>query len=421
MLKKANSLYFILFFGICVANAQNLTKSPYSALGIGDMHFGGTAKQSAMGQLGQNIRDSFAINSLNPASYGALRQTVLEAGALYSQGTISTSTAQSEVDNYSFGYFKLAFPVSTKWSWGMGFGLEPYSNVGYNTSSVMNFPEDTATLKQVGTGGLSRFYGGTGIALFKGLSLGFQASYIFGTLESIQTFIIPAKSNKFNLEKQTKNIVGDFQFQYSLQYQQTFKTDYHFVVGASFWQQSNLNTSQEFFAKSMGLGGLMGVVDTIAYTKRDGIKLTLPNQMALGFGLAKQDNWFIGVEGTYQAWSDYRLDGNSDSLKNNIGIHIGASYTPNILDYSNYFKRIEYRAGFKYDNGNMNVNGKDITNYLFSVGAGLPLGKVKNKLNLSFEYLIRGTHESDLIKEEYFRFVIGITVSDKWFNRYKYD
>ncbi len=427
MFKRALCLCISVTIGFFEVTAQNLTKSPYSSLGVGDIHFPGTAKQSALGQLGQGIRSSFEINSLNPASYGALKETVLEAGALYSVGTISSSTSVSEVDNFSFGYFKLAFPVSYKLGWGMGFGLEPYSNVGYDVSSSLKFPDYDATLKQVGSGGLSRFYGGTGIAFIKdkkdsfSFSGGVQASYIFGSNETKQTLIIPREFNRFNTEQQTRTIIGDFQFQYSLQYHQKLKNDITLVGGASMWQQARLNASQEYFAKSMGLGGLVGVVDTIAYVENSDITILLPSSYALGFGMEKKDKWFAGAEVSYQAWSDYRLNGQSDSLKNAIGINLGASYIPNISNFKNYFSRVEYRAGLRFDNGNVNANNTDIVNYAFSLGAGLPLGKSKNRLNVGLEYMVRGTHDNSLIKEEYFRFVLGISVSDKWFNRYKYD
>jgi hypothetical protein len=91
------------------------------------------------------------------------------------------------------------------------------------------------------------------------------------------------------------------------------------------------------------------------------------------------------------------------------------------LDYKNYFKRIEYRAGFRYDNGNIILSNTRISTYGLSVGMGMPLGKSKSRINLSAEYFVKGTTNNNLIKEEYFRFILGLNFSDKWFQRYKYD
>jgi long-subunit fatty acid transport protein len=404
------------------AMAQNFTRSPYSAFGIGEQHFGGTVKQFGMGQLSLTLNNPFEINSTNPASYGSLLQTVIEAGAEYSNGTLTNATSSSPVESYSFSYFRIAFPVSYKLKWGFGFGLDPYSNMGYDVSSKAIFPDYTATIKQKGMGGLTRFYGGTGISLFKGFSAGIQASYIFGTLENTQTLIIPSEFKRFNIENQNRIIAGDFQFQYSFQYQHNLKdTNYRVIIAGSIMQQSNLSAQREFFVKSMGIGGLIGVVDTIDYRNNISGNIILPASYALGIGLNKKDKWFVGAEANYTQWSDYRIFGSSDSLFNSFGINAGGSWVPNYLDFKNYFSRVEYRAGIRYNNGSLKIDGENIGNLGLSVGLGLPLGKSRNKLNIGFEYLMRGTTKVGLIQEEYFRFTLGVSVSDKWFTRYKYD
>jgi hypothetical protein len=110
-----------------------------------------------------------------------------------------------------------------------------------------------------------------------------------------------------------------------------------------------------------------------------------------------------------------------DSLQNSLGFNIGGSYIPNATDYKNYFNRVEYRAGLKYDGGNVIWADKNISSYGFSLGMGMPLGKSKSKLNIAGEYYARGTTANNLIKEEYFRIVLGLNFSDRWFQRYKYD
>ncbi|MFN5885552.1 MAG: hypothetical protein ACK445_09455 [Bacteroidota bacterium] len=422
MLNKALRLFLLAQCLAFAAISQNFTRSPYSAFGIGELHFGGTVKQAGMGQLSLTLNNPFEINATNPTSYGSLLQTVIEAGAEYSSGTLSTATASSPAENYSFSYFRLAFPVSYKLKWGFGFGLDPYSNTGYDVSSQAVFSDYTATIKQKGIGGLTRFYSGTGIALFNGFSVGVQASYIFGTLENVQSLIIPAQYKRFNLENQNRIIAGDFQFQYSFQYQHNLKdTNYRVIIGGSMTQQSNMSAKREFFAKSMGIGGLMGVVDTIDYQNNISGDIILPTSYGLGIGLHKKDKWFAGAEANYTNWSDYRIFGSSDSLFNSFGINAGGYWVPNYLDFKNYFSRIEYRAGIRYDYGSLKIDGEYIGNLGLSVGLGLPLGKTRNKLNLGFEYLVRGTTKAGLIQEEYLRFTLGISVSDKWFTRYKYD
>jgi hypothetical protein len=110
-----------------------------------------------------------------------------------------------------------------------------------------------------------------------------------------------------------------------------------------------------------------------------------------------------------------------DSLKNMTSLNVGGFYTPDAYAIKSYFKRIEYRAGMRYDNGMLSANGTNVSTLAFSIGAGLPLGKTRSKVNLAAEYMMRGTTEQKLVREEYIRFVIGVSISDKWFYRYRYD
>ena len=56
-----------------------------------------------------------------------------------------------------------------------------------------------------------------------------------------------------------------------------------------------------------------------------------------------------------------------------------------------------------------------------SFGLGLPLRKTKSEINLSVEVGERGTTNNNLIKEQFLRFQIGLSLSDIWFVKRKYD
>jgi hypothetical protein len=146
--------------------------------------------------------------------------------------------------------------------------------------------------------------------------------------------------------------------------------------------------------------------------------------MSVKAGLAyeKPDKWNVAAEVFSTQWTGYSVFGAAEPFyKNQLGFNIGAGITPNNTDFKNYLKRIEYRIGMRYDNGNLRINGKDISTLGFSCGLGLPLPKSYSSCNISFEYYTRGTSEAQLLKEEYFRLMVGVTISDRWFRRYKYD
>ncbi|MES2779843.1 MAG: hypothetical protein V4651_08070 [Bacteroidota bacterium] len=429
MQHKASRLILFLTVSLVFgfgAVAQNLTKSPYSIIGVGEMQFQGTSLQSAMGQIGQGLRKVSDINMLNPASYSGLKYTVIEGGLIYSQGTLSQNSTKSDIDNSSFTYFMFGLPVSVKHKMGVVLGLSPYSSIGYNVSTTTNYPYYPATTQMTGTGGLSKFNIGFGAQLIKGISAGVNLSYIFGQLNTDQKLIIPTEYNKFNVAETRSRIVNGSQLQGGLQYYKDFekgfkKEKYSFTAGASYTMAAALSGKQEYFVRTMPVGSTLGTKDTIAYTDSEKGKIELPYSFSVGLGLEKKDKWTVGMDVYSTNWSTYRSFGTTDSLHNSYGMNIGGSYTPNYMDYKNYFSRIEYRAGARFDGGNLILAGNSISSYGISLGAGLPLGKSRSKLNITGEYYVKGTTNSNLIKEEYFRIVIGINFSDRWFQRSKYD
>jgi len=431
MLNKAfRLLAFFSATALCV-HAQNLTKSPYSALGIGDLQFGGNALQSALGQCSQGFRRPSDINSQNPASYGSLKYTVFEAGFKYTLGTISDKTNSSSIDNYSYGYLNVGIPLSQKLRWALAFGLQPYSSVGYNVSSDIDVSNASgyhfpANEKTVGRGGISKVYLGTGIALLRDLSFGVNLSYLWGQSKTVKSIYIDPSYNLYNIEETSNNYFGDFYFDYGLQYHKIFKDKngkpkYKVVVGSTVNMATAIRSTREYNARSMGVGGILNTKDTIVQPQSYSGTLNLPLNLKTGFSFEETDHWMICGDVNMANWSQFQLFETKDQLKDVLGISFGASYLPAKFDVqANYFKHIEYRIGARYDNGYLNIAGIPIVTTGVSAGLGLPVGKYKSKLNLTAEYFVRGTTNNSLIQENYFRIILGVTFTDKWFDRYKY-
>lgn len=429
MLIKAKSLVGLLLVLLCVhqVSAQNITKSPYSAIGIGDVQFGGSAAFQSMGQVNQALNSYCVINNQNPASYSKFQLSIWDFAATGAIGNLSTQTSSTGTVTASLAYFALGMPLSQKLNWGLSFGLMPYSSVGYNITRAVTNPTYTATEKIAGNGGSSKFYVGTGIKLYKGLSAGINASYIYGQINNTLLLDIPSSYQMYNLSEVRSRYIGDFSTDIGLQYTDTFTykdNRYTWGLGATFTPQANLQSTEDFSVRTLGVGitdpSNVGKDTIDSGVGKKGV-VVLPAQLQAGVYFAEKDKWLIAADVTYQNWQNYQAFNFKDSLKNSLGFKIGGSFTPDAGDAKHFLKRVEYKAGFRYDNGHLKFGDNNINTIGFSVGFGLPLGKSKSQLNLAAEYLVRGTTKSNLIKEEYFRFTIGVSICDKWFYRYKYD
>lgn len=431
MLIKAKRLLCIsLLFCAQQLVAQNVTRSPYSSLGLGELQFTGSAWMGAMGQVSQGISSPFTINNQNPASYGSLQLTTFDVAGSGAVGKMTTATASSTVRTASYGYFALGMPLSQKLKWGASFGLMPFTSVGYNITRNVSQPTFTGTEQVTGRGGLSRFYLGTGIKVYKGLSAGVNASYLYGQLKHTLFLDIPAEYSMYNIVEERNRYVGDMYYDLGLQYTDTFvykEEKFKWGAGITFSPETNLSASDDYNVRTLPIGSKLSSgsagygKDTAANVSNAKGTVVMPMVIKGGIHLQQIDKWSVSIDAGYYNWANYRAFGRSDSLKNTLSLGIGLSIIPNATAIKGYLKKIEYRAGARYDNGNLKVNGQSINTYAVSAGLGLPMGRVRSRLNLTAEYMVRGTTSERLVREEYFRFTVGVIICDKWFYRYRYD
>ncbi|MDG1452800.1 MAG: hypothetical protein P8Q33_08455, partial [Polaribacter sp.] len=161
-------------------------------------------------------------------------------------------------------------------------------------------------------------------------------------------------------------------------------------------------------------------------------KYRLPTKTNFGIGMGKLDKWYVGVEYENQNAIETLGFSNTSNLAYNYGnsnrISLGGFYLPKINSISSYWSRVTYRAGIRFENTGLRVDGSGLnTNFTpiddigISFGLGLPL-KQLSSLNLGFEYGKKGTTANSLIQENYFNFRLGLSLTDtNWFQKRKID
>ncbi len=416
--------------------SQNITKSPYSIIGVGDILFKGNACNYTLGQTTQGKRSPFHINTLNPASYSNLTFTNIEAGAVYSNANFEGAANISGVNNAWISYINFAFPLSAKRGIGASFGTSPFSGVGYNISSSNLISGDTgnslpinipATNNYSGRGGLSMFYLGYGMRLYRTVSVGMNANYIFGQIKNTNQLLIPAQYKMFNLNEDKVSYLRGWSYDIGIQLHDTFnfgklKThEYEWAIGATLTPASILDVDQSYILRTLPIGSGIGIKDTVFNNENLKGTANFPLGWKLGFSVGEKEKWnFAGdLKGTN--WSDFKNFGVNDSLRDSWGIGLGGSIIPDYRNQKNILYRLEYRIGYRYEQSNISINKTGIDIQAITFGLGIPLTKSRSKLNLGFEYLTRGTAQNGLVQENYFRFIVGISFTDKWFHRYRYD
>jgi len=427
MLRRLKKIPFLIFQVLLVfalsAHAQIRIASPYSRFGLGDLTGNNNAWSASMGEIGYGVRSPYHVNFSNPASYTAFDSLsfVFEGGFLSDFVTLK-SNVQSENRNYaSLGYLLFGMPITTWWKTSIG--LVPLSDVGYNVSSL----ETAAGIGHVdrlytGSGGINRFIWGNGFKIFKNLSIGINASYLFGTINREAVALFPDSVYFIDFKVDNNTSINSLYFDYGIQYTKTLKHNLKLTVGGVFAPNTNIHARTDMLAQTFFLGsdGVEHPRDTI--TKESGIHGTIliPLKAGVGFSFEKTDKWMAGADFSWQNWKKFKAFNLSDSLINSIQISAGAEFLPDLNNYYKYLKRIRYRIGLFYNSSYLKLRGKNLDEYGGSLGFGLPLRGVRTTLNLGLQVGTRGTTNANLIQESYFKLIIGFSIYERWFVKRKY-
>jgi hypothetical protein len=426
MSKRPISYFFLSLVLLLFLNSSSYSQarlaSPYSRFGIGDLSENNNAWNLSMGGSSIASRSPYHVNYGNPASYTAFDSLsfIFEGG--FNVDIIKlTSTVQTENRNIaSVGYLLFGMPV-TKW-WRTSIGMVPFSKIGYNIASPEKVSETNVVRTYSGSGGINRLYWGNAFKIMKNLSIGVNASYLFGSMNRVATILFPDSAYYANYKFQNHITMNDLYFNFGVQYSASLKKDLKMTVGGVFANQSKMAAKTDYLANTFAQGssGTEIVKDTIAFAENYGGNIVIPIMFGVGLALEKTDKWNVGADFKWQNWEKFSAFDLSDSLVNSYSVSLGAEIVPDINSYSNYLKRVHYRFGFLYNSTYLELFGKHLNEYALTLGFGTPVRAMKTALNVSLQIGTRGTTEANLIRESYLRFTIGFTINERWFVKRKY-
>nr|WP_321416019.1 hypothetical protein [uncultured Allomuricauda sp.] len=401
--------------------AQNGTISPYSYFGIGDNRDNGTVDNQMMGGISM-YGDSIHINLSNPAAYSKLRLTTYTAGISHKESQLKSWNEEQRTSVTNLDYLSIAFPLAKDVAFG--FGIMPFSSVGYSLNSS-NVNEEGAEVQNFfdGQGGLNRLYASIGFEPIKDLSLGVSVNYNFGTLEyqRVQT----VQGVQFGTLDDRESQINGYDFKYALNYTPKINDKYTLYTSVLVNTQGNLVSENKrtlgSFLLSTGNDVEAFDVNLDASNLRH-TEIKIPTKTTLGLGIGENMKWFVGAEYSFQQMGDFKneflgLDNVTYGDANTYAL--GGYWIPDYRALTGYFNRLTYRAGLKYDVSGMTVNNKDINNFGITFGLGLPVGNNFSNLNVGFELGRLGTTDANLIEESYFKVNIGLSLNDRWFKQRK--
>jgi hypothetical protein len=432
---------------------QNET-SPYSAFGLGEPQFNGTVEAVGMGGLNATFWNRVQTNPTNPATYSYLGYTNFSVAGYGKQTTLSTNE-DSEMNTHSgINQLLIGIPMG-KFGGAIGF-LSSYST-GYDVINPVEqvYPELALPhldnpydgkvqhlYNFVGSGGVNRFFIGGAYNMFKGLSVGVNANYDFGNLNrnvrmytppvyhqgsttSDSLFVVFDGSMYGSAQKQILRL-SEWTFDLGVSYTGKFTDKVEFTAGAVYNLGKDVSLKYEdyFYTYKFSDNGVEIPIDTLKNVNQDidGIA-NIPTGAKFGFNVGEYSKWMMGVNYEYKDPSNI-FHGHNDIIvtqKRSQKMGVGGYFIPRYNSLMSYWERITYRAGFNYHDLGLNINGTDIVDYSIHFGLGLPMKNGLSMVNFAASYGVRGTKDNGLIKEEYFKLIISVSLSDKWFRKVLYN
>ena len=410
---KSNFICCFLLFLFATASlfAQNNTNSPYTRFGYGELVDAGLAKHKSMGGVAFGSRTSSGINPVNPAAYTSIDSLtfLFEFGV---GGRISQFSQSNGLQKTAFtgnvDYVALAFPI-TRWL-AVSAGLLPYSFSGYNFTSqdsislpAVGYEKFTETF--VGSGGINQVYLGLSAKFFNHIAIGINASYMFGSLNNMQSVLFDNSATLSSYRNSTLS-VSSLKLRYGLQAFHTFNNAHTLTWGGIFEAKSNMRG--------------MSVVSVSQVEKNDTVKgFEIPLTYGVGASYSYKNKLTIGADFQQQFWSDVKYFGVTDTLCNRMKIAIGGEYRHN-PNSKNILARMVYRIGANYATPYIQKSG-DVGDVNVSLGVGIPFRSNRSFVNIGFEYGRAGSSAQNLIREDYFKISIGASLNEFWFFKRKFE
>ena len=430
----------ITIFSSC-SFAQQGTASPYSFYGIGSLKFKGTVENRSMGGIGVYL-DSIHVNLRNPASYvgknvdaypfdGESRPVKFTVAGTMSDVNLKSNSSEVKTNSSTFDYLALSVPLG---KFGFGFGLLPYTSVGYKLEDIND--DGDLTYRYTGEGGTNRVFAGFGYQINKNLGIGVDVNYNFGSVENSALaleYTPEGELVQYQTRENTRSDLSGLNLNIGLAYKAMVTDKLELSATATYAPQSELTSNNERsystvifdqFSNSEIVRNTLD--DDLESQGLEQTKVIIPSRMSFGAGIGRPKKWFVGAEYTYRNTSEFSnpiFNNQISSYENSSQFALGGFYIPNYDAFSGYFKRVVYRAGVNFANTGLVVKDESINEFGISFGLGLPIGErsLFSNANVGFEFGQRGTTNQNLIQENFINFNVSLSLNSRWFQKRKYN
>ncbi|MDW7693667.1 hypothetical protein R9C00_02840 [Flammeovirgaceae bacterium SG7u.111] len=415
MIRKNIVIISLVLWGSVSVLAQG-ANSPYSILGLGHLQHMGNIANNGMGGIGVSNSHALQSNTLNPANLVSNKIVYFDASMM---GEFrQTERGDSKQTDFGGNLMHLSFGFPVTRNWTMGFGLRPVTLVNYEISTYEKLPNTPTFVEYeyLGDGGITQAYFSNGIMLVKGLSVGLEATYNFGSINRQTRSNLDDGSNEYTVGIFNRRSFSQITFLPGIRYAAQVGEKFFVNLGGTYKMSTEYAVRDfEAIERRSASSDARIVSDTLMDVRS---KVKMPSALNMGVSIEIPYKFVFGVDVSLQKWTDFTETDGANPYKDAMEVRSGLEWTPDYTSVSSYLKRVSYRIGGAYKELPYEWNDKVLNDYSASMGMSFPMGRGYSTLNLALIYGVLGNGDNTSIKEQYARFNFGLTINDpNWFIR----
>lgn len=388
-------ILFTLIYAVGGIDAQNMTNSPSSMFGLGEISTGDGGLYAGMGGVSIALRSTDYLSASNPASLTAIgnKKFLFNVGVVgamkeFTQSNATNNSFVGNVNNIGLGSKILS-------RWYSAITLSPVSSIGYNIAleqQIDGSPGSTITSQFEGDGGMSRITFSNAFLVTRRLSVGVNLSYSTGSVTQTETQGTAAVQEKS--EKQA--VHADF----GAQYVHTLNSKQSVTLGVIYGYSQRV--AQDNSRSVASNSSSETIVDDL-----HSVKQYFP--AFYGAGTAYYSTrWIATAEYKYMDWSKMKSSKSIVRYDNQHRLSLGASY----LIGNAYKLPKQIMVGAGYYNSYVVIKDEKPKNYYISAGFGftVPNGSI---LSFGIKYNDQFNVSNNTQKERAFSLFLNMAFNER--------
>jgi hypothetical protein len=414
MLKRFIILLFLVPAGLQVRVSAQTNTSPYSILGIGDIGSKDYGKFFGMSSASTGLQSGSYVNLSNPASLSSLDPNMfnLDFNVRFRSSQFKYPGSDTFTSSYSDAQLE-RFTVTFRpgKSWGVSFGLKPFSSSYYNMTEVLAFGNggNSNIVRTVtGSGGINQVFLANAFKINKNLSVGLTSSFLFGSLKRSTSYVYPQID--VNIQRNEYQILKGFQFQGGLQYTGKITNGLRQTIGLTISNPLTLKGRYEM--------QYLNIDSALNPIIKDNESFKVPLQFGAGYSLVIKDVFTIAADYRYSDWDGSKLNYPNAFTTPTKRYAFGLQYAPIKNIGGQMREKFFIQGGVAYEEGYVTVDNKQINDMSATIGFGGNINRLINAY-VGVEMGSRGKSTDRQIQEQYTQVSFGITLKEFWLNTRK--